>query len=126
MELTSVLALQFPNGIVADGQQHIVEWTNPETCTIKIKKTLIWCGMSKGQISDFGAHLVTIPGGLYVSVVGWDHYCDPTGLHQFVNDFHGDHMSLKVGEKLRLIAFATSENVPPGNGGVVVWVWYGK
>lgn len=125
-ELEPRLIIATPDAFACDGQQHVYEWANDEKQDIKIKKCLIWCGMSKGQISDFGAHVVRLPDSKYINVVGWDHYEDPGGLHQFMNDFHNDWVTVKANGGVRLIAFATSENQPPLFGGVLVWIWYTK
>lgn len=107
----------------ADGVFRSATLRNTWGMPIYIQQTHIWMGMDKGGVADYAVTLIRESDGSVIDYTNWDHYTDPTGLHNMVRVFTPHYMLLAVGDSLRLEYGAKSYGGPT-NGGVAVRIWW--
>ena len=84
-----------------DNQIVTATWTNSGP-PIKIKSTTLWMGANLGNKADIWANIVIPSRSALLSTVGWDHYANPTSLHQWTENFSPDWVTLGTGESLQI------------------------
>lgn len=100
-------------------------WTNTTDATMYVRIAQIWMGMTKAGVADYWTHATRMSDGAVLAIVGWDHYKDPDGLHQWAMNYQPDFMSIAPGDGIVLTYdcnVATSQ--PTLRGHVSLTIWY--
>lgn len=84
-----------------DGQIREDRWIN-EGPPIRVKRLVTWIGATKGAIVEVSACTYRLSNWMGLSCVGWDRYAQPTGLHQWAEDFGENWVEISTGDALVL------------------------
>lgn len=100
-----------------------VYWFN-EGPAIKVKQVTVWLGLRINGKADMAVCVYRLTDGTILSCVGWDRYSNPTGLHQWTQNFAPDYINLETEDGLGLQASCSGLNSITKQGHVVVKFWY--
>lgn len=100
-----------------------LRWTAPEN--IRVKQVTVWIGADgvSPTEADIGTCLFT-ENGTTLTCVGWDHYANPSGLHQWSQNFAPDWIKVKRGQDIILQAFCNGFNGEDRHANVQARWWY--
>lgn len=73
--------------VVCDEQIHDAYWFNNLGGTLYITDVLTWVGVDYNGKGDVWVFLDKVSTGEPFTFVAWDHYANPTALHQFAEHF---------------------------------------
>lgn len=108
---------------LCDSTARTVDWTNSVGTTIYIKKMVIWLDLDIGGKSEIAAEIVRSSDSSVVGFADWDHYAEPTTLHQVFFDYSSDFFVLASGDNLRLF-YSCSNDANNPHGQVRVLILY--
>jgi hypothetical protein len=94
---------------VCDDQVHETIWFNSTGNTVRFTSALTWIGIDYKGIGDAWVFVEKLSTGEPMTFLAWDHYANPTGLHQFHEQFNPT-FNVAVGDGLRLISFCQLKN----------------
>src|SRR5262249_43611403 len=80
-------------------------WTNTSGSAVLIKRAELWMGMTLNGQADFAGTVVRLSDNSILLTVGWDHYSNPTTLHQHSVKFSPDYFTINPGDTLQLQYF---------------------
>lgn len=99
----------------ADGQPVIMEWKNTSPYVLQIHRVVTWGGMTKDRCGDFVAKTRRKSDGAPITAgLGLDRYDNPSGLHQWADDFGENYIGLVPGDSLVLRAKCSDFSGPAG------------
>lgn len=78
------------------------EWINTSSQTKYVRSASVWFGMDYGAKADLGVMLRRISDQSYLFRNSWDHYAEPTGLHNETYDFGENHYAIAPSDGLML------------------------
>lgn len=90
-ELISAQALN--TGAIPCAYQRHLEWPNPESGPIYVRKVMMWHGMYRNTFGDVSTFIFRASDGMLFAQFGQDRYANPSGGHDKTVDF-GDHYIL--------------------------------
>jgi hypothetical protein len=114
---------------VCDGVNHISgqpgnvsHFVNTTGKPMFIKQMQMWFGMGMTGVGDFWSKVNRLSDGAYLGGTNWDHYAEPTGMHQLYYTYQPDHIYIAAGDGLAIEYGCLT----PGtiNGHVVSYIWY--
>ncbi|MBI5745846.1 MAG: hypothetical protein HZA13_02455 [Nitrospirae bacterium] len=106
---------------LCDSIQRQADWTNSVGTTIFIKKMVIWLDLDIGGKSEINATIYRSSDSSVVGFADWNHYAEPTTLHQVFFDYSPDFFVLASGDNLRLFYSCTNDaNNPHGQVSVLI------
>jgi len=73
--------------VACDEQIHEAVWFNTSGGTVHFTDALTWVGVDYNGKGDVWVFLEKISNGEPFTFLAWDHYANPTGLHQFSEHF---------------------------------------
>lgn len=123
IKLTGKQILDIPV-FVCDGQLHPVDMVATEN--MLIYQARIWVGMTMGGRGDVFYILKNYTTGDIIAQNNWDHYADPVGISDTLDDisFSPNYILVSTGDTIRLNAKCnTSDSVLP-HVQVSAVVWY--
>jgi len=100
-----------------------IRWIN-EGPPIKIKQLTVWIGAQTGTIADIAACVYKVSTGTLLAAVGWDHYGNPKGLHQWTQDFGDNWVTIGTGDAISLQSFCNGFNGRSRKAHAQAWVYY--
>ena len=85
-----------------DDQMQTASWTNQSGGTMRFTSALTWIGVLRKGVGDVWAFVSRASDGAPMTFMAWDHYAEPTGPHQFNEQFnppfevpHGDGLLIQ-------------------------------
>lgn len=73
---------------VCDDQMHPTAWWNTTGSTVRFTSAVTWIGVLRRGVGDVWVFVDRASDGQPFTFVSWDHYAEPTGLHQFNETFN--------------------------------------
>lgn len=100
-------------------------WTNASANTLYVRQAQVWMGMSGGGKADYPVNVKRISDNSFLAITGWDHYAEPTGLHQLTMLYEPDYMAIAPGDGL-ILTYDCNATAPQPNlmGQVSVQLWW--
>jgi hypothetical protein len=111
--------------VVMDGKLHWVVRRNKTDRPIKVVALDIWLGADLGTVGDMNATVFRVRADRsheQIAQLAWDHYAQPTGLHQRRYNFAPRYFAVAPGEALALRYFFARFSGPAGAHGHVLCV----
>lgn len=108
-----------------DGTQHQTEWQNNTGGALYVRQAQVWLGMYQGAVADFWVWLATDSGNV-LGHSNWDHYADPTNLHNLRYVYAPDFVLLEPGQAVILFYGCQDIEHEPATavGDAVVTLWW--
>ncbi len=124
-ELKTVLAFNTTPFLCTAGPATAVYWNN-SGAPMYIRRTEVWMGMDQLSKGDFAAKVKVNSNQTILAFTNWDHYAEPTALHNLSMSYQPDYILLADGDALVLEYDCTKIGTTPANphGNVVVYLWY--
>lgn len=110
---------------VCDGQQHEANWVNESGRTLRVRQAEMWLGMYRGGVADFWVWL-SAPGAGTMGHTNWDHYADPTGLHNLRYVYAPDYVEILPGAAVTLGYGCDDVGESGAVGDVAVTLWWSR
>jgi hypothetical protein len=104
-----------------------VTWINGSANTMYVRQAQVWMGMSTAGKGDYPVNVKRISDNSFLAITGWDHYAEPTGLHQLTMHYQPDYMAIAPGDGLILTydcTKAAGTTQPNLLGHVSVQLWW--
>lgn len=99
-------------------------WTNNTGGTIYIRQTVTFMGVDMGGKGDFFVMVERVSDGAVLQMTNWDHYAEPTGLHNLVDNYAPHYFALPPGDSLRVTYDCTLPGQPSKHGHVITRILY--
>jgi hypothetical protein len=101
-------------------------FTNTTGAPMYVRQTVVWMGMDATAKGDFAAKVRRGSDGSIFAFTNWDHYAEPTNIHNMTMSYQPDYMLLADGDWLVLEYDCTKIGTTPANphGNVVVYLWW--
>ncbi len=105
-----------------DGEMQNLYWHNEGP--IRVKQITVWIGADIGIKADICTCIYRLSDITTLTCLAWDRYINPTGLHQWTQNFAPDWIELKSGDALLLQGFCDGFNGKTKSAHIAVWFWY--
>lgn len=91
---------------------------------IYIKSVTSFLGMSGGGVADMFVRIWRESDHTVFQFTNWDHYKDPTALHNLHDDFGENYIEIPAGDKITLSYSCTKFAAPEVKGHVITRIMY--
>jgi hypothetical protein len=112
---------------LCSGPSASTTWINNSATTMYVRQAQVWMGMSTAGKGDYPVNVKRISDNSFLAITGWDHYAEPTGLHQLTMNYAPDYMAIAPGDGLILTydcTKAAGTTQPNLLGHVSVQLWW--
>jgi hypothetical protein len=123
-DLNVTLAFNTNPFLCTNPATNAVYWNN-SGAPMYIRQVVAWMGMDLTGKSDYAVKIKRNSDQAILAFTNWDHYAEPTGLHNLTMNFEPNYMLLADGDALVLEYDCTLISGPATlHGHVVTRIWW--
>ncbi len=113
-------------GYTCDGVYRTQNWTNTTGSPVFIKRAELLMLSNLDAIVNLNGVAVRLSDSSLLLTVGWNHYANPTTLHQHSVDFSPDYFLINPGDTLQLLYFCEYDLNRQANQALTIWYTVGS
>lgn len=115
----------FDTGVfVCTGVEARMYFENTTGAPIYIRSITSFLGMTGGAVADFFVRIWRESDHTVIQFTNWDHYKDPTALHNLVDNFAPDYVEIPAGDKVTLSYNCTKFGATAASGRVITRIMF--